>query len=273
MPTECQTVLGNAYKSDATNFEALLVSVLIKLSDGMSMRYQRLDSAHVGYNSDDNNDDLVSAIFRVQLFDTVSYSTRVTHPSNRKSFFGVSLYTLLNLGVLPSIRSKLIRLLVDLPVHSSVPLTGDSSTVSADLIAPWNLFLRMYRSLDSQLSTSSDTSIKPAYFSLWYHPDSDSLSNSKEFARKFAMRSSQERKKRRKAYSTRDSKRDFSRRLENDYLHKARTLGSKIGVTFDGASSSAADRVRAKLLWVEISKELTSHPADLTGGRSVIVIV
>jgi len=102
---------------------------------------------------------------------------------------------------------------------------------------------------------------------LWHHPESDSLANSKEFNRKFALRSAQERKKRRKAYAKRDTNKDFSRRLENDYLLKARTLGSKVGVTFDGASSSAADRVRAKLLWNEISKELNIHPADLTGGR------
>lgn len=260
--------MTDAYKNGATNFEALLLSALTKLSNGMSMRYQRLDTSHAGYNSDGDKEDLVSGIFRVQLFDQTSYLSRSSHPSNRNSFFGISLYTLLNLGVVPSVRSQLVRLLVDLPVKQSMSLTSDSAA-SADSVAPWNLFVRLYRSLESVGKSPPDTFTRPVYYSLWYHAETETFSKSKEFARKFVTRSLEERKKRRKGKSSRDSKNAFSRRLEKDYLLKARTLGSKVGVTFDGASSSAADRVRAKLLWAEISKELSEHPADTTSGRFV----
>lgn len=227
------------------------------------MRYQRLDGDHAGYNSDGDHGDLISAVYRVQLFEDTSHRPQVTHPSNRNSFFGVSLYTLLNLGLVNSFRSKMLRLLVDLPILQSVGSGSDATAISADAVAPWNLFLRTYRSLDA-----ADSGFRPVYFSLWHHAETDTLDSSKEFARKFTARSTQERKKRRKA--GRSTEKAFSRRLEKDYLLKARTLGSKVGVSFDGASSSAADRIRAKLLWGEISKELSSHPADTTGGRYVL---
>ena len=147
---------------------------------------------------------------------------------SRHSVHGISVYSLLSLGLIPFYKRKLLKLYVDLPIWSLHPL-------EMDRVIPRTLYLR-YHSMTGIESLSST-------LGLWYHKEFDM-----QLDKKWIMKPSM--------LLALGSSRGSILGVAIDEVGGTSTTGNDIDV----------ERRVSKVLWSSLQAELTSHSGDLAGG-------
>lgn len=134
---QCYRYLLNRYNSSS---QALLESIISQLFINSQVHIRSIDD-HLP-----NSNLLVSQIF------SVSISPR---DPLKELGYGISIYTLLHLGIVNELKVKLIQLYLQLPLWL---LEMTSQEKGADEVLPWRVFVRVIRSLISLEYVSSNTS-------------------------------------------------------------------------------------------------------------------
>lgn len=169
-------------------------------------------------------------IFRIDIDHTIVNDNSIGL-SSRGSRLGISLYSLLHLGIIKEQKKKLLRMFIDLPFWAldEINENGDNVSDKSNHILAWNIFIR----LQSSLKSSSLISKKD--LTLWYHNDKDSSTFS-------------------------DSNGNRNRGQVYD------TLNSVIGSSL-GSGGIKSEKLRSKLIWKLLYQELNSHKGELADGK------
>ena len=145
----------------------------------------------------------------------------------RHAVFGLSIYTLLNLGLVPYYKRKLLKLYVDLPIWSL-------EANDIDGVVPRNLFLR-FNAADGQDSLRSN-------LGLWYHEVGSSSGEALAMGHGHG-----------------------ATRLLALGAARGSILGVSAG-NAAVSSDVSVERRASKVLWASIKAELETHSGDLAGG-------
>lgn len=233
---------------------SLLSNTFSKLENGCTIsvqNYNKYENSLIFDNNENSN-----SIYRVSIkFPVLSKTqTGYSYIQTRSSLWGVSVYTLLNFGVIEYHRKHILKMLLDIPLPRIDSLGNQSST---DAIFPWELYLRQY---SAKRSSSS-------YSTLWYHPFSQNATKAELEATSDFNEVVIQSKRRKKFKQNIESSYDSN--LEKLSLRRWRALGSEFGVAVDVGVTfgGLCDRSRAKWLWSQIQQELSTHDADLNGGK------
>jgi hypothetical protein len=229
---QCFELITDRYKS-TENFIKFSTNSFKNGANVHITEIQQTSASRRRYESNDSNMEVEDGhsynIFRVDIDHTVVRGNSIGL-SSRGSRLGVSLYSLLHLGIIKEQKKKLLRMFIDLPFWAldEINENGDIIAATSNNVLSWNIFIR----LQSSLKSSSLISKKD--LTLWYHNDNDSntLSNGSN-------------RNRGQIYNTLNS-----------------VIGSSLG-----SGGIKSEKLRSKLIWKLLYQELNSHKGELAGGK------
>ena len=159
---------------------------------------------------------------------------------NKQQDSAVSLYTVLQLGVVDQHRKMLLKMLIDYPLWKFKPSMS---------IRPWELFLCLTHPRTSD-AAATKTKESPGWF-LFYRSEEASVQSENLEAIDAVSRNHP------------------SAGLHSESLHTTSKLGNNeyiVGVSQRG-NTVLSDRVRGRAIWKALEFELDSHSAELAHGK------